>query len=42
MTRRFEQASAEMDKETLKEEVLKMVAEEDTPEKPVAKKEEDE
>ena len=42
MTRRFEQASAEMDKEALKEEVLKMVAEADTPEKPVAKKEEDE
>ena len=42
MTRRFEQASSEMDKEALKEEVLKMVAEADTPEKPVAKKEEDE
>ena len=42
MSRRFEQASAESDKEALKEEVLKMVAEADTPEKPVAKKEEDE
>ena len=41
MTRRFEEASAATDKEALKEEVLEMVAEADTPEKPAAKKEEE-
>ena len=41
MTHRFEQASSEMDKEALKEQVLELVSEADTPEKPVAKKEED-
>ena len=43
MSRRFEEAQAEMDKETLKEEVLEMISEPaDVPEKAVAKKEEDE
>ena len=42
MGRRFEEAAAEPDKEALKEEVLDMVSEADTPEKAVAKKEEDE
>ena len=41
MTRRFEEASATTDKEALKEEVLELVAEADTPEKQAAKKEED-
>ena len=41
MTRRFEEASAATDKEALKEEVLEMVAEAETPEKQAAKKEED-
>ena len=43
MSRRFEEAQAEMDKEALKEEVLEMITEPaDVPEKAVAKKEEDE
>ena len=41
MTRRFEEASAATDKEALKEEVLEMVTEADSPEKQAAKKEED-
>ena len=42
MTRRFEEASAAADKEALKEEVLELVSEAETPEKQAAKKEEDE